>query len=241
MPKRFSNAQRARLRQALIDRDGEKCALCDRKPPDVRLEIDHIQPEHLFQSTAVPFPGAPQSRPNTILTSPHTSSWNGMENLRLLCVPCNRGRQFESRRAFQATLRPESRAESRPPVTVTHTDTQRTRPREPYPEGLDVTDRVRQEIDYEHAPAQMVANAAFEPRFRDVVMGLIESDPAVPWLYGELRDAGAEAVGCSVQTAADYLAKMVSRVGKLEKVRGGITGSVTIVRLRQQNKGGPDG
>lgn len=214
LSKRFSTAARIAARQALISRDGERCALCQKTPPAVTLEIDHILPVHAVQDDT-------------------GRVYHALQNLRLLCVHCNRSRQYESTRRVYV-------GPSRPAVTDTRTHTHPGRttlvpPRKP---GHDVTRIAREEIDYSKAPAQMVANASYEPAFRTAVLALVDQWGEMP--LGELRDAGAELVGCSVQTAGDYLAKMVSRVGALEILQGGHTGSLRIVR-RRTAEGGENG
>ena len=65
MSKRFTKNERRIILGFLIERDGQKCDICDRIPPSVVLEVDHKKGTYpLFDSP---------------------------ENLRLLCKSCNRG------------------------------------------------------------------------------------------------------------------------------------------------------
>ena len=65
MPKRFTKNERRIVVVFLVERDGEKCDICERTPPEVVLEVDHIDGTY-------PLSHSP-------------------ENLRLLCKSCNRG------------------------------------------------------------------------------------------------------------------------------------------------------
>jgi hypothetical protein len=59
---RMNSRQRRRLYKPIVERDGEKCNLCDAKPPEAELVIDHKD---------------------------NDNSNNDLENLQLLCRRCN--------------------------------------------------------------------------------------------------------------------------------------------------------
>lgn len=60
--KKLNPNQRRRIYEQLVERDGEWCQFCERKPPDVKLEIDRLKRE---------------------------LGYGELSNLRLLCKPCN--------------------------------------------------------------------------------------------------------------------------------------------------------
>jgi hypothetical protein len=65
MPNRFTKKERKIVYAFLVEREGEKCDICNRAPPKVALEVDHKEGTYPLS--------------------------NSPENLRLLCKSCNRG------------------------------------------------------------------------------------------------------------------------------------------------------
>lgn len=68
--KKIRSGMTPKLRYKILSRDGFKCKLCGRKPPDVSLAVDHIKP--------VKYGGD-----------------NSESNLQTLCFDCNSGKGAE--------------------------------------------------------------------------------------------------------------------------------------------------
>src|SRR3990172_1238519 len=163
MPKRYSKAARKMVYAALVSRDGEQCRLCRKAPPETRLEIDHQD--------------GVQDREDTL------------EDLRLLCVACNRKTQFShrvppsvstlltNRQTNRQTPQHNARLPVRQPANATNSvkagNTDLNHPPQAARPPRDTTEARKGEIDYSRGPAQMQANNLYENAFRRFVQARV--------------------------------------------------------------------
>jgi hypothetical protein len=218
--------------QMCVYRDGEQCQRCGRKIGDLTTyaERRHGAPDKILKLQLDHIDG--------------NSANNNPENFRLLCRTCNlemeaelrlggveemrergreRGRESEGaspavdastkvqegangtvRRRKQAKVQEERKAAAK---------RERNRKRE---EGNESTRAVRQMVDFRTGEATMQANAAYEVKFRNWVLGEVGQRGFI----GKRKavDSGAEYVGCSVLTAEKYLRKLTSMEGPLQTI-----------------------
>ena len=90
-------------------------------------------------------------------------------------------------------------------------------------EGLTATAQAYQAIPYAEGSPEMQASTFFELTYRTWVL------THLPIKRTEAINGGAEATGCSVETAARYLAKLTSMAGPLTTTQND-RGIVTIER-----------
>uniref|UniRef100_A0A6M3ILY0 Putative homing endonuclease n=1 Tax=viral metagenome TaxID=1070528 RepID=A0A6M3ILY0_9ZZZZ len=126
---------------------------------------------------------------------------NDPRNLRLLCRSCNvaMGNKARSRRRAAEALSIEKealRTEGRPETRI-----------------------VRQIVDFrgDESPTSMQANQLYETDFRVWLLSYLRANHFI--LQEDAVNGGAEAVGCSPQTARRYIAKLTSITGPLNRHR----------------------
>lgn len=117
---------------------------------------------------------------------------NHAKNLRLLCKTCNLARR---RKRGRRGILSESTDESAHQLSLDDL-------RAP-------TDQAKREIPYADGSPEMKASAWFEPTYRAWIVGNL------PMPKTDAINGGAEAVGCSPETATRYLAKLTSIAGPL--------------------------
>lgn len=220
----------------LVQRDGEKCAHCGKVPtPKTRSRGNRLEIDHL------------------VLPDGANDALGDINNCRLLCGRCNARLSYQARGGIipgtgvpyipTPTHSPSHSLNAPAKPYVDDTDGIRNDDTPPSGDGnteragisggadsgpaMDATTAVRQEIDYTRAPAQMQANHTYEPAARLFALDWVRRARVVD--YRELRAVVAERVGCSVQTADDYLVKMCSPVGPLERIR---VSSIWTVQMR---------
>ena len=90
-------------------------------------------------------------------------------------------------------------------------------------ETISPTETAKQDLPYANGSAEMKASTYFELIYRNWV---IEN---APMERNDAINAGAETVGCNVQTATRYLAKLTSKAGPLAVIQD-TQGRYTITR-----------
>ena len=201
MPNRFTEAQRRRVYAFLVERDGERCKQCGAEPPEIPLQIDHID---------------------------HDRTHNWPDNWQLLCQGCNQKNynifkktSMNGRQAIVSSARYVRRHNGASNYSL-NPDTKLSQ----VPGALcvcvnectcDSTSKARQMVDYWQGSPEMQANELYEVRFRTWLQERIARD-------GQMvtRDAittGAEILGCSVASTSRYLKKLKSLAGPLVEQR----------------------
>jgi hypothetical protein len=228
MPKRFDPMVRARYYSYLVQRDGENCALCSKTPlqivrgrlffeaggqQSVRggrisiLEIDHID-------------GNPKN--------------NALSNLRLLCHRCNaRAYQLQCvREGGEMNHGDVIDADSKKGtlgLTMTIYNKLIERERK---EGNDSTRIVKQLACYEQGDPTMKANALFEVPFREWVLEQVNMRGFLS--MNDAKYGGAENVKCSPKVAEEYIKKLASITGPLNKVKDELGQAILIFKPHLQ-------
>ena len=191
MSRRWNSKTRARKYDFLVQRDGERCFICHRGPPELklRLQIDHINGH------------ADDSRSG---------------NLRLLCSDCNHHeatlrasnlRQKGNPPRLSRGLHSDLKEREKIPVQPQIQNGNRA-----------ATERVRALVDFGAGSAEMAANELYEVPFREWVLAQLGEGRTLG--KREAIFEGAEVVGCSPTTARNYLEKLVSKAGPAEEGRG---------------------
>lgn len=186
MPSRLSPKAHEIAYAFLVERDGERCALCDaeRKTGSRRLEIDHIDN--------------------------NPSNWDPV-NLQFACRQCNMAKEHERRRRIKS----ESVCPS-PRARANLADTSGMQSVTVRPEVEDPADRIRRRFDQLDLTSEGVllhANAQREPLFIDYCVKTLQEKGCVE--KQELIDAACQVAGCSLSTGRDYIRKLCSEAGPL--------------------------
>ena len=77
--------------------------------------------------------------------------------------------------------------------------------------AIPATQFTKEAVDYQSGSAEMQANSLFEAKFREWIIGKVIAEGEV--LKSDAAHAGAEEVGCAVNTARNYLQKLTSSSG----------------------------
>jgi hypothetical protein len=121
-------------------------------------------------------------------------------NLRLLCKGCNLARRRKPVGSKDRGINVRERERE--------TERQLTLKEAPSP-----TDQAKQAIPYANGSPEMAASTYFEINYRSWVI------TNAPMLKTDAINAGAEVVGCSIETAERYLRKLTSTAGPLKSVQ----------------------
>ena len=203
MPKRMSEKERRVLIQAVIIRDGDVCTLCTETPVRAKT-LDHVN-------------GKPRD--------------NRLENLVLLCRPCNTAEGNRARRGCRL-LTPSTLAHfsARAHETLVNASSGRELPDQSGARVTCESERVRVRdgrgpgIDRRGwGPSEETANLVMEPTYRLWLYRWVKQQGYIS--RQDAIDAGAEyldqTVGrASQQTIERYFRKAISSAGWLEERRG---------------------
>ena len=201
MPNRMNAKTHRQKYRRLRERDGECCVWCEKQPPEVSLEIHHIN---------------------------GNKRDHRLGNLQFLCLSCNRKESGQRRARWAASAKlqgsPPRQGLARNPSDLREGGEGKNPSQWPH----DATLEVRDLVDFQAGSPEMAANDLFEPRFRDWVRDQLSAGRALSKRVAIYE--GAEVVGCAAKTTREYLEKMLTLAGDLEEIRGPLRQRIVIFR-----------
>ncbi len=187
---RFESRIRGFQRLYLIERDGNKCSLCDVKGlptrPDSRYDLSLLRRAKERGDAEKP------------LCVEHIDGNKGndhRDNLRVSCQSCNMKEFYK----LQRGSRPRS----------SHVEREGENP--------DATTRIKQSVDYQQGSPEMQVNDYAELEFRNYIIARIKIEGEVE--KEDAIGSGAERAGVSINACRNYLIKMVSKEGPCIEIK----------------------
>ena len=209
MPNRFQIQTYDWVYRFLTLKYGEKCLICEQAPPKIKLEVDHADGNCLN---------------------------NDPENLHLLCHKCNLElRNWPAKDHLELIKMYSAKNErvSERVENINHNGNQENGKNNHHNgNGHNIQGNTalnKYLLDYNTGSLEMKANSIFETNFRVWIISVIKEKGSYP--KKQAVNAGAEFIGCNIQTIGRYLDKLTSDTGILTESSDSL--HRTVIKLKE--------